>query len=119
MSDESHILPQQGLFFDGQTYEPAEDQKRLSGQLLRVFDLMRDREWRSLDRIARAVGGSEASVSARLRDLRKPRFGTHTVERQRRPNGVWIYRLEVNPTALIPAPQRNGYKDLRKMVTSE
>jgi hypothetical protein len=81
--------------FDGTTYDPARDAARLGGQLQRVFDLMRDGEWRTLAEVARAVGGTEAAVSARLRDLRKPRFGSHTVERQHVSGGLWQYRMKV------------------------
>ena len=38
--------------FDGDTYEPAQDKHRLNCQLRRVFDLMRDGKWRTLDVIA-------------------------------------------------------------------
>ena len=43
--------------------------------------------------IAEAVGSPEASVSARLRDLRKPAFGGHTVERQYVERGLFRYRV--------------------------
>lgn len=82
--------------FDGPDVSIA-DEKRLTGQLERVFTLMSDGTWRTLAEIARAVGGSEAGVSARLRDLRKPRWGRHTVERARRGPGLWEYRLVVKP----------------------
>lgn len=83
--------------FDGETYEPEEDHARLTGQLARVLDLMKDGRWRTLAEIAKAVDGSEAGVSARLRDLRKPRFGGYVVERERGEGGLHRYRLEVGP----------------------
>ena len=64
---------------------------------------MLDREWRTLAEIARGVQGSEAAVSARLRDLRKPRYGGHTVNRKQRCTGkpgVYEYQLVVNPELL-------------------
>ena len=62
--------------FGGATYDATLDRERLTGQLGRVFALMAaDGEWRTLKRIVSVVGGSEAGVSARLRDLRKPQFG--------------------------------------------
>ena len=82
--------------FDGDTYEPAQDKHRLNCQLRRVFDLMRDGKWRTLDVIAYQVSGSEAAISARLRDFRKPRFGAHTVERRRVKCGLFEYRLLAN-----------------------
>jgi hypothetical protein len=82
--------------FDGITYDPELDGMRLGTQLYRVAKLMGDGKWRTLRAIQDAVGGSEASVSARLRDLRKERFGAHTVERRRKhdpSSGCWEYRL--------------------------
>ena len=80
---------------DGDTFDAALDGSRLNTQLARVTELMRDGTWRTLAEIQRVVGGSEASVSARLRDLRKPRFGAWTVGRRRvAALGLWEYRLE-------------------------
>jgi hypothetical protein len=84
------------VFFDGRTYDPPLDKARLVTMLDRVRTLMGDAKWRTLSEITAAVGGSEAGVSARLRDLRKPRFGAHAVYRRRRAghNGLWEYRVE-------------------------
>ncbi len=82
--------------FDGETYEPERDAARLGSQLQAVRELMEDGEWRTLYNLAKAVGGSEAGVSARLRDLRKPRFGGHTIERRYIATGIWSYRLHVH-----------------------
>jgi hypothetical protein len=83
------------LHFDGDTYEHERDSERLTGQYQRVFSLMRDGRWRTLPEIEATTGDSVSSVSARLRDMRKPRFGGHTVERAYIMNGVWEYRLLV------------------------
>lgn len=80
--------------FDGATYDAARDGERLAGQLRRVQALMADGQWRTLAQIAQAVGGSEAGVSARLRDLRKPRFGGHVIEREYVRDGQWMYRMK-------------------------
>lgn len=80
--------------FDGRTYDPELDSERLSTQLGQVYRLMSDGAWRTLREIAESVGAPEASVSARLRDLRKERFGRQAVERQRMgEGGTWRYRL--------------------------
>lgn len=78
---------------DGVTYEPTRDRARLTGQLAAVYRLMRDGRWRTLYDISVEAGGSEASVSARLRDLRKPQFGRYTVERRNVGGGLWEYRI--------------------------
>jgi hypothetical protein len=54
---------------------------------------MADGNWRTLGQIAALVGGSEASVSARLRDLRKKRFGGYDIERKHVGDGLWSYRM--------------------------
>jgi len=82
------------LRFDGDTYDPHLDAHRLKGQHAKVWRVMSDGHWRTLFELAHASGCPEASVSARLRDFRKPRFGGHTVERRRRgKGGTWEYRV--------------------------
>ncbi len=85
--------------FDGPTYNEELDGERLSGQHARVFACMSDGKARTLREIQAITGGSETAISARLRDFRKKRFGSHTVDPTRRgegKNGVWEYRLIVN-----------------------
>ena len=83
-------------WFDGATFDLPSDGARLKSQLVAVYRLMFDGQWRTLREIADALGGQpEASVSARLRDLRKDRFGGFSVERRRRGEGrgLFEYRL--------------------------
>lgn len=88
-------LPMPERRFDGETYDPQQDCARLTGQLLKVYDAMKAGGWHSLAELSDRCGGSEASISARIRDLRKARFGAHKIERQRQSpfTGVWIYRM--------------------------
>ena len=79
--------------FAGKTYDPALDEERLTKLLGRVFELMRDGEWRTLAQIRERVGGSETGISAKLRDLRKARFGGYAVDARRADGGLWEYRL--------------------------
>lgn len=81
--------------FDGETYEPDRDGERLRGLLGRVFAVVKDGRWWTLRRLAVEANGSEASVSARLRDLRKPKFGGYEVQRRYVVDGLWEYRLVV------------------------
>ena len=80
--------------FDGETYEPQHDQVRLNAQLQRVWTIMEDGNWHTLNELVEKAGpGTVASISARLRDFRKQRFGGHIVERQRLTPGIFQYRL--------------------------
>jgi len=79
--------------FDGATYLANRDEERLARQLARVRGAVADGNWRSLAEISRLTSAPQASVSARLRDLRKPRYGSLTVERRYLRNGLWLYRV--------------------------
>lgn len=85
--------------FDGATYDPERDGERLGREMTAVARLMLDGEWRTLAYISETLEMTtgirypEASISARLRDLRKPRFGSHTVERRYCGAGLWEYRV--------------------------
>ena len=89
------VLPMPERRFDVDTYDAEQDCDRLTGQLLRVYERMRGGGWHSLAELSEACGGSEASISARIRDLRKAKYGAHTIERQRQSpfTGTWIYRM--------------------------
>ena len=80
---------------DGSTFDATRDRKRLNKQAQDVFNLMKDGEWRDLSHIALVTDHPEASVSARIRDLRKPKFGGYTVERRRLDGGLFVYRLVI------------------------
>ncbi|HDK41282.1 MAG TPA: hypothetical protein ENH31_02895 [Nitrospirae bacterium] len=85
--------------FDGRASNPVYDQARLAGQVQRIYNLMLDGRYRTLDEISKETGDPEASVSAQLRNLRKPRFGGHTVNKRHRgdrKDGLWEYQLVVN-----------------------
>ena len=82
--------------FDGETMDIERDDDRLRCQLKAVQTLMADGNWRTLLDIAGQCGYPESStpgLSARLRDLRKPKFGSHTVERRYLHDGLWEYRV--------------------------
>lgn len=85
--------------FNGPDYLAARDDERLSNQTKRVFDCMKDGQWRTLFEIAEIAEAPQASVSAQLRHLRKDRFGHHTVEKEHVANGLFKYRLILNRDA--------------------
>jgi len=88
--------------FDGATYDHERDHDRLTAQLDAVRMFMWDSDWHTLDQIATAVGHPPASVSARLRDLRKSKFGGFIVDRQYVERGLFQYRLRVPGAGLLP-----------------
>lgn len=82
--------------FPGSDYDRALDGPRLVRQHARISALMLDGQWRTLSEIAAQTGDHEASISAQLRHLRKPKFGGYVVEKQRRgleTRGLWEYRV--------------------------
>ena len=81
---------------DGSSYEPTKDFTRLNRQAQAVYTYMQNGLWRTLSEISQATGAPEASVSARIRDLKKLRFGGYPVHKRRRADkGLWEYRLDV------------------------
>jgi len=86
-----------GPHFDGETYKPALDHTRLTNQLTRVRSVLSDGRWHTLHELSVLANGPEASIGARLRDLRKERFGGHTVDKKRGLYGLFYYRLEIEP----------------------
>ena len=83
---------------DGSTYDETIDRKPLNAQAQRVWDVMNDGAWVTLADISYFTGDPEASISARMRDFRKDRFGAHTV-RRKRIERQWFYRLIPNEEA--------------------
>jgi len=89
--------------FDGSTYDSQQDGPRLGKQLEKVYNIMRDANWRTLPEIQNLLPeATTQSISARLRDFRKPKFGGFLVERRRVEGGLFEYRLDIeksNPVA--------------------
>lgn len=79
--------------FNGADYDAERDDVRLTGQLLRIWYVIKDCQWRTLDAIAEATGDPAPSISAQLRHLRKERFGGHQIDRRHVGNGLYEYRL--------------------------
>lgn len=81
--------------FGGATYSPKRDGARLSRALQTVCETMKDGHWHTLPELANKAGCSVQGASARVRDLRKDRFGAHTVDREYVGGGSWRYRMVV------------------------
>lgn len=85
---------------------PPTDEVRLGTMLQRVRDFMAGQSWVTLEQIQGHLDSINASaelpaISARIRDLRKPMFGGHTVERERvrGKTQLFRYRLELRTRA--------------------
>lgn len=90
--------------FNGPDYNPQYDKVRLTGQILRVFNCMKDGKWRTFKEIKNITGDPEPSISAQLRHLRKFKFGMHTINKRPRGDrskGLFEYQLIVNMEVLI------------------
>lgn len=91
-----------GPEYDGPVYDPMVDHDRLAQQTRDVWDALTesvDRWWSFAELQERIVVAkeryhSEAAISARLRDFRKPKFGRYTVERRAEGGGLFRYRLD-------------------------
>ena len=92
---------QAAMYFDGSTYDAELDEVRLTKLMLRVYRSVKDGHWTTLSALSQATGGTEASVSARLRDLRKARFGAHSIDRRRVRGGLYEYRMGKNPRCKV------------------
>jgi hypothetical protein len=80
--------------FDGATYDHKRDYVRLSGALSRVYGALTTGHWHTLKSLAALAHCSEAAASARIRDLRKPKFGAFLIERRYIGNGLHEYRMQ-------------------------
>lgn len=94
----TQLIPgaQQPLRFDGPEYSAEFDDERLTGQIKRVWEAMKDSKWRTLSEIEQLTGDPQASISAQLRHLRKKRFGSHEVNKRNRGDrsfGLFEYQV--------------------------
>lgn len=55
--------------------------------------LMADGGWWTVPAMAAALGCTQTGASARIRDLRKTRYGGHKVVKRLRPGGYFEYRM--------------------------
>jgi hypothetical protein len=101
--------------FDGDD-EGADKDPRLRTQLVRVYEAMCDGWYHTLPELATIANASEASVSARMRDLRKPRFGGFALKRKLSGNVSgprYYYKLypDSGDPALVYDPQHEPRPD--------
>jgi len=82
-------------YFEGPREEDESGRvRRLTGQILDVFNCMTGGLKRTLQEISRITGHPPASVSAQLRHLRKKRFGGFIVCKEHVGNGLYLYWID-------------------------
>ena len=95
--------------FNGDVYDPVYDDERLTKQIGRVWDAMIDGRWRTLAEIEALTRDPQASISAQLRHLRKPRFGAYLVDKRPRgdrSSGLFEYRVRERDWQRDPLEQK-------------
>lgn len=79
--------------FNGADYDSKRDDERLTGQLLRIYEAIKDGRWMTLGEIENVTGDPQPSISAQLRHMKKQRFGSHIIEKRYVHNGLYQYRF--------------------------
>jgi len=106
--------------FDGETYERDKDKTRLKRQLSDVRRyLIANPSWHTLAELEEALKYPQASVSARIRDLRKPKFGGWDVQRRRREGaekGTHEYYLVPGSKGSQTEPPRLGEEEFARRL---
>jgi DNA-binding transcriptional regulator GbsR (MarR family) len=65
-------------------------------QIGRVYAALQSGDWLTLSELNAVTGDSISSISAQIRHLRKPAYGSHTIKKRRRgaaERGLYEYRL--------------------------
>ncbi len=94
--------------FNGPEYVPERDNKPLLNQIQRIYMVMEPGQWSTLEEIAAMTGDPAASISAQLRHLRKPRFGSFEVQRRARGGRLYEYRLVVKDAGSTAPTSKGG-----------
>jgi len=72
------------------------DNQPLKGQMKRVYDALKGGLWLTLPELHALTNDPISSISAQVRLLRKPEFGSHAIKKRRRgasERGLYEYRL--------------------------
>jgi hypothetical protein len=82
------------MHFDGPVAKSEEPRLKKQNEVIR--DILLGGDWFTLGELERITGFPSPSISAHLRHLRKPRFGSYNVEKRRvdgLSTGLWEYHL--------------------------
>lgn len=62
-------------------------------QMHQILATLRSGDWLTLPELNEKTGAPVASISAQLRNLRKPEYGSHRIDRRRRAGNLFEYKL--------------------------
>lgn len=109
-------MSQMTSLFDGHNEQEASQDTRLVSQLERVYRLMCNGTGWTLEDLSLAANAPTSSVSSRIRDLRKPRFGGNIIQRVHEHGGIYTYWLVGEPRPLLDG---KGQRSLKAVARSE
>lgn len=75
-----------------------DDKKRIANLRAAVYEVVKDGRPRTFEQIADAIGAGKnsiPSISARLRDFRKPEYGGYVIDKKQIRPGLFAYWMEV------------------------
>ena len=109
--------------FDGDDYQHDRDFDRLKGQILDIYQVIRNGHWYTLSGLAKITKHPEASISAQLRNLRKPKFGGYTILSEHIGHGLYKYKLDLTAEKITYVPpvksKENSADEMDKAVLKE
>ena len=109
--------------FDGADYDHIRDYTRLEGQIFDIYLSIKDERWYTLAQIERGTGHPQASISAQLRNLRKPRFGGFVIKREHVKGGLYRYRIDLQAERKQEKPRSKvnpqGIEDFLRALKSD
>jgi hypothetical protein len=75
--------------------EVKHSRRKLSSKMEAVLEYMQDNQWHTIKQISEAVsyGPAESGLTAGIRALRKPEFGSHNIEKRYIGESLYEYRL--------------------------
>ena len=86
-------ITEQELHFHGPDIT-EEENKKMSAAMLRVFSLMKDGQWRTLENLMNVIGSPTQSIAIYLRAFREKRYGGHIVNKRKVGKGrIFEYQL--------------------------
>ena len=91
--DDDDFSPYEEAQFGAVLPDDPKIKKRASTQRIQLFYRMKGGSYWTLEELSSMTGIFVQSVSARLRDFRKPQYGGHTVVKKMLNEGVWQYKL--------------------------